>query len=86
MNGITSHLSSNQLQLLTGQLNWELLNLSVSSDNLLNDLNATRRGRDVIDHLCWLKLYDLWCDKALLLTLLHGNCLLLALYLNMEIR
>ena len=59
------------LKLLAGELNGYLLNLSIFTHHLLDDLNATWRRGHCVDHLLRLQLNHLWLSLWLLL--LHAG-------------
>ena len=57
--GSPDHLTPDKRKLLLVEKNWYLLNLSVGSNNLLNNLYPARRRLGRLVHLLRLELYDL---------------------------
>ena len=51
INECTCHLSPDELQLLAGQLDRDLLDFAIGTDDLLDYLDAARRRRDRAHHL-----------------------------------
>ena len=68
------HLSPYKLQLLWGQLYWDLLNVSSWTYYLLHNLYSTWWRCHRVCHLLWLQLYNLGL-RRLLLCLLTSYCL-----------
>ena len=90
--GSSDHLTPDKRELLLVEKNWYLLYLAVGSNDLLDNLDATRWRLGGLVHLLGLELDDLRCGLGLLGVHRDGqdpaldNLLLLLLWLRLDLR